>query len=87
MPITGIQYRYADTQYGKLYMALGKVEVENRYWGMWAFLTGPGPAQDVQFKKNQSEKDCWDCLAQVGLEFMEALDKKGLLRPGAFSVR
>lgn len=87
MPMTGIRYRFVDTPHGRLYMALGKVETENRYMGLWAFTVGPGVAQDVTFRKDQRMKDCWELLAQTGVGVLEEFAKRHLLEEGAFRAR
>jgi hypothetical protein len=87
LPITGITYRYSDTPHGKLYLALGKNEAENKYIGLWGFLVGPGIAQVMEFEKNQLRKACLNTLEIAGLTVMQDMDKRKMLEPGFFRGR
>lgn len=87
LPIVGIEYLFTDTPHGRLYIALGKEALENRYHGVWAFTVGPGLAQPMEFKKDQSRKAVIRALEDQGLWMLEEMAKRGMLQEGYFRGR
>lgn len=85
MPIRDVEYLHVDTDYGRLYFALG-LDANNAYHGLWAFDRGPGMARPIEFAKNQPRGLVIKTIIADGLDVLKSMDAKGLLNEGRFSV-
>lgn len=82
MPIMGIEYLWEDTPHGRVYIAFGPT-VTGTYHGAWAFLEGPGIAQPVEFRKDQTRTSVVKTLFALGREVLEQMAAQPtLLRRG-----
>lgn len=84
MPILGVEYLYADSEYGRVYIGFGKEALQDKYHGVWAFLEGPGLAQTIEFAPNQSRTLVIKELFGCGMEMLGAMHERGLLAEGVF---
>lgn len=83
MPIMGIEYLWEDTPHGRVYIAFGQEPLTGTYHGVWAFTVGPGTAQTIEFKKDQTRTSVVKALFALGREVLEQMAAQPtLLRRG-----
>lgn len=81
MPIVGIEYLWEDTPHGRIYVAFGREQIENKYHGVWAVLEGPCVARPIEFTKDQPRDLIVKSLFKEGREWIEQCAPREMLRP------